>query len=174
MKIITSLALLTTFGFGLVDNVRTQSFDDQPYKVSPVKIEPIKVSLAEPKVIATAAKVPPEPVKAPVAAPTSYGGTKEDWLRQAGIPQGEWKYVDYIVSKESNWNPCAYNPGQSDCNANPTTACGLAQSLPCGKQATYGHWTDPVANLKWQYNYVTERYGGYAGAYSFWVANKWY
>lgn len=101
-------------------------------------------------------------------------GNKQDWMRQAGIPEDQWRYVDYIVSRESGWNPCAYNPGRSDCNANPKTACGLAQSLPCGKQSKYGHWTDPVANLKWQYEYVTGRYGGYAGAYSFWVKNHWY
>ena len=102
------------------------------------------------------------------------GGTKEQWMTSAGIPQSEWQYVDYIVGKESGWDPCAYNPSQSDCSASPSSACGLAQSLPCGKQSKYGHWTDPVANLKWQYEYVTGRYGGYAQAYAFWTANKWY
>jgi hypothetical protein len=104
----------------------------------------------------------------------SSGGTKEQWMAQAGIPQSEWQYVNYIVGKESGWDPCAYNPSQSDCSANPTSACGLAQSLPCGKQSKYGHWTDPVANLKWQYEYVTGRYGGYAQAYNFWTVNHWY
>lgn len=104
----------------------------------------------------------------------SSGGTKEQWMAQAGIPQSEWQYVDYIVRKESGWDPCAYNPSQSDCSANPSSACGLAQSLPCGKQSKYGHWTDPVANLKWQYEYVTGRYGGYAQAYNFWTVNHWY
>lgn len=104
----------------------------------------------------------------------SISGTKEQWMTASGIPQSQWHYVDYIVSKESGWDPCAYNPSMSDCNANPSSACGLAQSLPCGKQSKYGHWTDPVANLKWQYEYVTVRYGGYAGAYSFWLANNWY
>lgn len=102
------------------------------------------------------------------------GGTKEQWMAAAGIPQSDWQYVDYIVSKESGWDPCAYNPGLSDCSANPSSACGLAQSLPCGKQSKYGHWTDPVANLKWQYEYVQGRYGSYAGAYAFWTANRWY
>ena len=101
-------------------------------------------------------------------------GNKATWLAQSGIPQDQWSYVDMIVSRESGWNPCAYNPGRSDCNANPTSACGLAQSLPCGKQSKYGHWTDPVANLKWQYEYVTARYGGYPQAVAFWNANHWY
>lgn len=101
-------------------------------------------------------------------------GNKETWLRASGIPESDWWAVDSIVSRESGWNPCAYNPGLSDCNANPTSACGLAQSLPCGKQAKYGHWTDPVANLKWQHEYVTARYGGYPQAVAFWNSNHWY
>lgn len=101
-------------------------------------------------------------------------GNKETWLLASGIPKESWGYVDSIVSRESGWNPCAYNPGKSDCYANPKSACGLAQSLPCGKQSKYGHWTDPVANLKWQYEYVTSRYGGYAQAVAFWNKNHWY
>lgn len=110
----------------------------------------------------------------PVPFTQRISGDKESWLRASGIPESEWKYVDSIVSRESGWDPCAYNPGKSNCNANPTSACGLAQSLPCGKQSVYGHWTDPVANLKWQYDYVKNRYGGYAQAVAFWNANKWY
>lgn len=99
---------------------------------------------------------------------SSITGDKEQWLSESGIPKSDWQYVDYIVTKESHWNPCAYNPGQSDCSANPTTACGLAQALPCGKQSKYGNWNDPVANLKWQYDYVRGAYGGYAQAYAYW------
>lgn len=109
-----------------------------------------------------------------VAGASSISGNKESWLRASGIPESQWWAVDSIVSRESGWNPCAYYPGQSNCNASPSTACGLAQSLPCGKQAKYGHWTDPVANLKWQYEYVTNRYGGYPQAVAFWNANHWY
>ena len=115
------------------------------------------------------------PVSAPAPRPVvNISGNKHTWLAASGIPQSEWHYVDMIVSRESGWNPCAYNPGRSDCSANPSSACGLAQSLPCGKQSVYGHWTDPVANLKWQYDYVRGRYGGYAGAVAFWNANHWY
>lgn len=111
----------------------------------------------------------------PTSAPAySGGGNKDSWLAASGIPRDQWVYVDYIVSRESGWNPCAYYPGQSNCNATPSSACGLAQSLPCGKQSVYGHWTDPVANLKWQYDYVKGRYGGYKQAYEFWTVNHWY
>lgn len=122
------------------------------------------------KTIASAGITP----KASAATRPAITGNKESWLRASGIPESDWWAVDSIVSRESGWNPCAYNPGRSDCNANPTSACGLAQSLPCGKQAKYGHWTDPVANLKWQHEYVTQRYGGYPQAVAFWNANHWY
>lgn len=117
-----------------------------------------------------------EPEQTPKAKPAVISkpvtGSKEEWLRLAEIPESEWGYVDYIVSKESGWNPCAYNPGKSDCNAQPTSACGLAQALPCSKLGT--NWSDPVHALKWQYNYVKGRYGGYAQAYNFWKINHWY
>ena len=91
-------------------------------------------------------------------------GTKYDWMRAAGIPESQWQYVDYIVSKESSWNPNAKNPSSG--------ACGLAQAYPCSKLGP--NWNDPVVALRWQYNYVNSRYGGYAGAYKFWRANRWY
>lgn len=102
---------------------------------------------------------------APPAAPSgTVSGTKTDWMAAAGIPESDWGYVDYIVSREAGWNPSAYN-GSSG-------ACGLAQALPCSKLGP--NWDDPVVALKWQYNYVNSRYGGYAGAYAFWTANHWY
>ena len=91
-------------------------------------------------------------------------GDKHSWLAASGIPESEWQYVDFIVSRESGWNPNAVNPSSG--------ACGLGQQLPCGKWP--GAWNDPVAALKAQYGYVRARYGGYAGAYSFWLANRWY
>lgn len=100
------------------------------------------------------------------------GGTKEQWMAAAGIPQSDWPSVDYIVSRESGWDPCAYNPRKSDCNAKPSSACGLVQQYPCGKIA--GSWTDPVVALKWQKQYVVDRYGGYAQAVAFWKANSHY
>lgn len=107
----------------------------------------------------------------PAASPTP-SGNPQAWMSAAGIPESQWWAVDFIVSRESGWDPCAYNPGLSDCSATPSSACGLAQSLPCGK--VNGHWTDPVANLVWQYQYVRDRYGGYPQAVEFWKSNHWY
>lgn len=139
------------------------SLTTQP-KVQEKAPEPTPAPAPQPKV---------EAVKEPVVAQIT--GTKTDWMRAAGIPESQWIYVDYIVGRESGWNPCAYNPGKSDCTTPgfvPRTACGLAQALPCSKIP--GDWRDPVNALKWQFGYVTARYGGYAGAYEFWRVHHWY
>lgn len=94
----------------------------------------------------------------------SVTGTKADWLKASNIPQSEWWAVDFIVSKESSWNPNAINKSSG--------ACSLAQALPCSKIP--GNWRDPVNALNWQYSYVKARYGGYPQAVAFWKANSWY
>lgn len=95
---------------------------------------------------------------------TTVSGNKQEWLAASGIPESEWWAVDSIVSRESSWNPNAVNKSSG--------ACGLGQQLPCGKWP--GAWNDPVAALKAQYEYVKQRYGGYAQAVAFWNKNHWY
>lgn len=130
----------------------------------PVNVEPLDIHLET----APAEELPPEPPPAP-AAPSipmySGGGSPADWMAAAGIPESDWGYVDFIVSRESGWNPNATNSSSG--------ACGLAQALPCGKVGGAGGY-DPVTALAWQHSYVTNRYGGYAGAVEFWLANHWY
>lgn len=94
----------------------------------------------------------------------SGGGSKEDWMTAAGIPESDWGYVDYVVKRESGWNPNATNASSG--------ACGLVQALPCSKVPGGGY--DPVANLKWADGYAKSRYGSWAGAYSFWISNNWW
>lgn len=132
--------------------------EERPAEVAKPKKqeEPKAKKVAKPKKV----KVTPKR-----AAPTyQVTGNKQTWLKASGIPASQWKYVDYIVSKESSWNPNAINRSSG--------ACGLGQQLPCGKWP--GRWNDPVAALKAQYTYVRDRYGGYAQAYAYWRANNWY
>lgn len=100
------------------------------------------------------------------AAPPKYtgGGSPADWMTAAGIPEKDWGYVDYVVSRESGWNPNATNAGSG--------ACGLVQALPCSKVPGNGY--DPVDNLRWADGYAKGRYGSWKGAYDFWIANNWW
>lgn len=119
------------------------------------------------------AKVHAESVNtAPVAqntpkTPANASGTKYDWMRQAGIPESDWQYVDYIVSRESGWRYTAQNPS--------SYAYGLCQSLPGNKMASAGaDWlTNPVTQLKWCHNYAN-RYGGWYGSYLEWQRKSWW
>ena len=144
---------------------------EQPQPERKVKPKKAKPEQEKPKPVAK----PVEQVEVVTPPPPVITGNKETWLRASGIPENLWVYVDAIVTRESGWNPCAYYPGQSDCSAQlngANVACGLVQTLPCGKAGA--DWTDPVAALKWQYGYVNSRYGGYPQAVEFWNANHWY
>lgn len=103
---------------------------------------------------------------ASAAAPSrNVSGNKQQLMAQAGIPESDWAYVDYIVTKESSWNPQARNASSG--------AFGLAQCL--NKSAdSLCYSSNPVDQLKWQHSYVKSRYGSYAGAYNFWVSKHWY
>lgn len=95
-------------------------------------------------------------------------GSHQNWMKQAGFSPSEYSAIDYIINRESSWNPSATNASSG--------AYGLPQSLPGSKMATAGSdWrTNPITQLKWMRNYVNERYGGANGALSFWKAHNWY
>ena len=100
----------------------------------------------------------------PSFMPYAGGGTKSDWLAASNIPADMWGYADFMVQKESGWNPNAVNKSSG--------ACGLAQALPCSKLGP--NWNDPVVALNWMNGYVNGRYGSWQNAYNFWVKNHWY
>ena len=100
----------------------------------------------------------------PAFLPYTGGGTKTEWLAASNIPAESWGYADFMVTKESGWNPNAMNKSSG--------ACGLAQALPCSKVP--GNPLDPIDSLNWMNGYVNGRYGGWQGAYNFWLAKKWY
>lgn len=96
--------------------------------------------------------------------PYTGGGSKTDWLSASNIAQADWGYADYIVSRESGWNPNSTNASSG--------ACGLAQALPCNKVP--GNPYNPVDSLNWMNSYAVGRYGSWANAYNFWVSHHWY
>lgn len=123
--------------------------------------------------------VTPKPTPTPTPTPTASessqeagpstvfytgGGTQTEWLTAAGIASSDWGYVEYIVQKESSWNPNATNSSSG--------ACGLVQAYPCSKVPGNGY--NPVDNLRWANGYAVGRYGSWSGAYAFWTSNHWW
>lgn len=94
------------------------------------------------------------------AGPPRYtgGGSPAEWMAAAGIAESDWGYVDYIVSRESTWNPNAINPSGG--------YCGLVQIAPLHGVE---NCTDPVVNLTWATSYAVGRYGSWEGAYNHWA-----
>jgi uncharacterized protein YabE (DUF348 family) len=94
-------------------------------------------------------------------------GDKESLMAAAGISPGDYGYVNFIISHESGWRTTAQNA---------SGAYGLCQSLPASKMASAGaDWaSNPITQLRWCSGYAAGRYGGWAGAYSFWINNHYW
>jgi uncharacterized protein YabE (DUF348 family) len=118
------------------------------------------------------------PVTQIVVSGTNLGGIKGD-MALAGIAPSEYKYADYIISRESGWCPTKWQGQYGGCPAYhgaPTdsyTGYGLCQATPGYKMSTAGaDWaTNPVTQLKWCNGYAVSRHGSWAGAYSYWLAH---
>lgn len=110
-----------------------------------------------------------EPVKEIIAKGTYVNIAKDrtSVMLAAGIARSDFTYVDYIVEHESHWNPVAMNRSSG--------AYGLCQALPGSKMATAGSdWsTNPITQLKWCNSYA-QKYGGWAGAYNYWVSHRYW
>ncbi len=118
-----------------------------------------------------------QPVTQIVVIGTSLSGIKGD-MALAGIAPGDYQYADYIISHESGWCPTKAQGQYGGC---PPYAgyvpsyggYGLCQSTPGSKMASAGgDWaTNPITQLRWCSGYASAHYGGWANAYSHWVAN---
>lgn len=95
-------------------------------------------------------------------------GDKAALMEAAGISSSDFGYVDYVVTKESQWRPGAANSYSG--------AYGLCQALPASKMSSAGadYLTNPITQLKWCTGYATGRYGSWAGAYSAWQVQGWW
>lgn len=97
------------------------------------------------------------------AIPYTGGGNKDQWLAASRIPRDQWGYAEWLVQKESGWNPNAKSR---------SGACGLAQALPCHKVP--GNPLDPVNSLNWMHGYVVGRYGSWEKAVAHSRKMGWY
>lgn len=96
-------------------------------------------------------------------------GDHMHWLKQAGIPTSDYGMYNYIITKESGWNPKATNSGSG--------AYGLPQALPASKMARSGSdWkTNPITQLKWMKWYVNDgNYHSIQQAYNHEKSIGWY
>lgn len=101
-----------------------------------------------------------------VKLPYTGGGSRTEWMTAAGIAESDFGYVDYIIGRESGWNPNAENTSSG--------ACGLAQAHSCSKVP--GNPFNPVDSLRWANGYAQtcvsyRMYCGWEGAYNYWRAN---
>jgi hypothetical protein len=138
--------------------VQTQTASIQAVTVAEPTPTPPPAPIATPTI---------KPVSRPVVAPPVQPittGSHTDWMRAARIAPSDFQYVEYIVQKESGWNPSAVNKSSG--------ACGLAQQLPCGKWAHT--WNDPVGALIDASGYAVGRYGSWKAAYLFWLTHKFW
>ncbi len=90
------------------------------------------------------------------------------WAREAGVSENDLEAAIYIIYHESGCRVDAKNPYSG--------AYGIPQALPGTKMASAGpDWeTNPVTQLRWMHNYVTNRYGGWQGALAFKQQHGWY
>lgn len=75
---------------------------------------------------------------------------------------GDNFYANYIYMRESGCNVNAVNPG--GCRGIGQACPG--SKLPCG--------ADYACQNAWFTNYANAVYGGWEGAYNFWIANHWW
>lgn len=95
-------------------------------------------------------------------------GDKAALMEAAGISSSDFGFVDYVVSKESQWRPGVANSYSG--------AFGLCQALPASKMSSAGadYLTNPITQLKWCSGYAEGRYGSWAGAYEAWQVQGWW
>jgi LysM repeat protein len=91
-------------------------------------------------------------------------GSVESIVRAAASARGwgtgaNWDAINFIVQRESSWNPNAQNP--------TSTAYGLFQML-------IETSADPAVQAANGMAYIASRYGTPTNALAFWQANHWY
>lgn len=95
-------------------------------------------------------------------------GDHNHWLKQAKIPEKYWTAMNYIFSHEAGWNPNAINPSSG------TYGLGQMQGYNLHYYTKYGSKSNPLAQIRGSYDYMTDRYGSPNGALSWWQSHHWY
>lgn len=96
-------------------------------------------------------------------------GAARDFFLSHGYSPQDWRKVDYIIERESGWDPHAVNDSSG--------AAGLAQKIS-GFGDGYSR-NDPMSQIRWLFNYLQgHNYAGYGtgidAAYAHKRATGWY
>jgi hypothetical protein len=94
-------------------------------------------------------------------------GSKADWMQAAGIDPSQYQYVDYIIGRESGWNPASVSANRCIGLGQKCNASSLIAACPSWQ-------TDPVCQLNHFSGYANGRYGSWQGAWQFWSVNHWW
>ena len=180
--IVMTMATAMVSSLELVGLEQTTSPDT--IKTSDIKkIDPIEQIASAPIALVEMA---PEPTPSPTAIPTPSTtespataeplapappiGLHTDWMAAAGIAEGDYFYVDYIVNHESSWRLAV---------SNGLGCVGLIQACPSGLKprllAECPNWeVDPSCQLRVASGYANGRYGSWYEAYKWWSHNSWW
>src|SRR5699024_2846618 len=97
-------------------------------------------------------------------------GKGQAWAAARGVSGARKKAMNWIVSKESGWNPKAQNP-RSTASGLPQMINSTARAYLGGAPAKkYGVWQQ----LDGMRKYVHDRYGGWLGAQRYWQKHNHY
>lgn len=152
-------------------NVKTE--DVQKLQNEKKDLETKLQSKAQSKPLIQVARAEAQAVNTPPVAvlPSNHN----DWLAQAGIAETDWGYATYIINHENGLWCATRSFGEKSCiGANVNVAYGICQANPGTKMVSAGtDWqTNVITQLKWCNGYAKARYGGWYGAYQFWLKNN--
>ncbi|HET7027202.1 MAG TPA: transglycosylase SLT domain-containing protein [Candidatus Limnocylindrales bacterium] len=122
------------------------------------------VRVAPKAVVRTPRKAAPKPV----ARTTVPSVTTARSYARSRIGSTQFSCLDKLWTKESHWNPRAYNRSSG--------AYGIPQALPGSKMATVaGDWRyNPLTQVRWGLRYIAGRYGTACSAWHHSQATGWY
>lgn len=89
-------------------------------------------------------------------------------MPEYGFDASQFSCLDSLWAGESDWDYTATNPSSG--------AYGIPQSLPATKMATAGaDWeTNPITQIRWGLQYISDAYGTPCAANSFKAGNNFY
>lgn len=114
------------------------------------------------------ARVAADAARAARAAQRDPRGAARPMLAEFGWGSGQFRCLDALWSKESNWRHSARNPSSG--------AFGIPQALPGAKMTSAGpDWrTNPITQIRWGLGYIKDVYGSPCAAWAHSRAVNWY